>query len=157
MGETYNMPLLGLFGKRCRIKHVSNMEEGFVYRIVSSGIRSNTWKELPLGRVPNENVRHNYIEDVLIVVCDTLIDDCSKLERVRLKDVEIMNEPKTNVLDNIRAEILEEKDYAYADFDQYKIDYLGVDAEYVKDELPQDDFRYGMERCVEIINKYRKG
>lgn len=59
------------------------------------------------------------------------------------------------VLDKIRAEILDEKEYAYADFEQYKIDYLGVDAEYVEDELPQDDFRYGMERCVEIIDKYK--
>ena len=59
------------------------------------------------------------------------------------------------VIDKIRAEILDEKEYAYADFEQYKIDYLGVDAEYVEDELPQDDFRYGMERCVEIIDKYK--
>jgi hypothetical protein len=94
MSETYNMPPLGLFGKRCRIKHVSNMKEGFVYRIVNDGIRSNVWKELPFGRIPHENVRHNYSEEILIVVCDTLIDDESKLERVRLKDVEIMNEPQ---------------------------------------------------------------
>ena len=59
------------------------------------------------------------------------------------------------VLDKIKAEILEEKDFAYADFEQYKVDYLGVDAEYVEDELPQDDFRYGMERALEIIDKYK--
>lgn len=59
------------------------------------------------------------------------------------------------ILDKIRAEIIEEKDFAYADFEQYKVDYLGVDAEYVEDELPDDDFRYGMERCIEILNKYR--
>lgn len=58
-------------------------------------------------------------------------------------------------LDKIRDEIIEEKDYAYADFEQYKVDYLGVDAEYVEDELPQDDFRYGMERALEIIDKYK--
>ena len=62
-----------------------------------------------------------------------------------------------NILDKIRAEILEEKDCAYADFDKYKVDYLGVDSRYVEDELPYDDFRYGMERCIEIIDKYRKG
>ena len=60
-----------------------------------------------------------------------------------------------NVLDKIRAEILEEKDCAYADFEQYKVDYLRIDAEYVEDELPQDDFRYGMERCIDIIDKYK--
>ena len=94
MSETYNMPPLGIFGKRCRIKHVSNMKEGFVYRIVQDGILSNVWKELPFGRADNENVRHNYSEEILIVVCDTLIDENSRLERVRLKDVEIMDEPQ---------------------------------------------------------------
>ena len=58
-----------------------------------------------------------------------------------------------DVLDKARARILEEKECAYADFNQYKVDYLGVDSEYVEDELPQDDFRYGMERCIEIIDK----
>lgn len=63
---------------------------------------------------------------------------------------------KGTPLDKIRAEIFEEKDCAYADFDKYKVDYLGVDSRYVEDELPYDDFRYGMERCIEIIDKYRK-
>lgn len=61
---------------------------------------------------------------------------------------------KNKVLDKIRAEILEEKEYAYADFERYKVDYLGQDWEDALDSLPQDDFRYGMERAVEIINKY---
>lgn len=93
--QKYNMPPLGLFGKRCRIQHVSNMKEGFVYRIVNSGIRSNVWKELPLGRYGNKNVNHGqHSEEILIVVCDTLIDDTSELERVALKDVEIMEESR---------------------------------------------------------------
>ena len=54
-------------------------------------------------------------------------------------------------LDDIKAEIIEEKDFAYADFDEYKRQVLEVEA----DSLPQDDFRYGMERCIEILNKYR--
>ena len=62
-------------------------------------------------------------------------------------------EPKTYVLDRIKAEILDEAEYAYADFDQYKEAFLYVEP----DELPDDDFRYGLERAVEIINKYRKG
>ena len=65
----YNMPPLGLFGKRCRIPHVSDKERGFVYRIIESGIKSNYWKEPPLGRYYNENVQHDYMEDILIVVC----------------------------------------------------------------------------------------
>jgi len=60
------------------------------------------------------------------------------------------------VLDDIRVEILEEKECAYADFEEYKVEYLGQNWEDALDSLPQDDFRYGMERCVEIIDEYRK-
>lgn len=56
-----------------------------------------------------------------------------------------------DVLDKIRAEILDEAEYAYADFDRYKEDILHAEP----DELPDDDFRYGLERAVEIINKYK--
>lgn len=55
------------------------------------------------------------------------------------------------VLDKIKAEILDEAEYAYADFDRYKEDILCAEP----DELPDDDFRYGLERAVEIINKYK--
>lgn len=59
------------------------------------------------------------------------------------------------ILDKIRAEILEEKECAYADFERYKVEYLGQDSEDVLDSLPQDDFRYGMERCIDIIDKHK--
>lgn len=59
------------------------------------------------------------------------------------------------ILDKIKADILEEKEYAYADFERYKVEYLGQDWEDALDSLPQDDFRYGMERCIEIIDKYK--
>ena len=62
-----------------------------------------------------------------------------------------------SVIEDIKAEIIEEKECAYADFEQYKVDYLGVDPEYVEDELPNDDFRYGMERALEIICKHISG
>lgn len=75
-----------------------------------------------------------------------IVDDDGIMHKVLLMDT----------LDKIRAEILEEKECAYADFDKYKVDYLGVDSRYVEDELPYDDFRYGMERCIEIIDKYRE-
>lgn len=58
---------------------------------------------------------------------------------------------KEDVLDKVRAEILDEAEYAYADFDRYKEDILHAEP----DELPDDDFRYGLERAVEIINKYK--
>lgn len=55
-----------------------------------------------------------------------------------------------DVITEIKAQILDEAEYAYADFDQYKGDILHAEA----DELPDDDFRYGLERAIEIINKY---
>ena len=83
---------------------------------------------------------------------ETLIFDNERLRKEVIASAELHR----LILDKIRAEILEEKEYAYADFDQYKVDYLGVDSRYVEDELPYDDFRYGMERCIEILDKYRE-
>lgn len=60
-----------------------------------------------------------------------------------------------DILDKIRAEIIEEKECAYADFERYKVEYLGQDWEDAYYSLPQDDFRYGMERVIEIIDKYK--
>lgn len=76
----------------------------------------------------------------------------AKLELLEKQGCKV--EPKAEqkaVLDKIRAEILDEAEYAYADFDRYKEDILCVEP----DELPDDDFRYGLERAVEIINKYK--
>ena len=77
--------------------------------------------------------------------------------KVEIGDAIINGTPFDSVIEDIKAEILEEKECAYADFEQYKIDYLCVEPEYVEDELPYDDFRYGMERCVEIINSHING
>lgn len=63
---------------------------------------------------------------------------------------------RQNPFEDIKAEIIEEKDCAYADFERYKVDYLGQEWEEVYDSLPQDDYRYGMERAVEIIDKHIK-
>lgn len=68
----------------------------------------------------------------------------------------IIGDEQESVLDKLRAEILEEKECAYADFERYKVEYLGQDWEDALDSLPQDDFRYGMERCIDIIDKYKK-
>ena len=59
-----------------------------------------------------------------------------------------------SVIGDIKAKICEEQECAYADFERYKVEYLGQDWEDVLDSLPQDDFRYGMQRCIEIINKH---
>lgn len=60
--------------------------------------------------------------------------------------------PLDHVFNTIKGGIKEEAGYAYADFEQYKADVLNAEA----DELPDDDFRYGMERAIEIIDVYRK-
>lgn len=61
---------------------------------------------------------------------------------------------QANALGKIKAKLIEEKECAYADFERYKVEYLGQDWSDVYDSLPQDDFRYGLERCIDIINKY---
>ncbi len=61
-------------------------------------------------------------------------------------------EQEKNEWDKVKEQILEEKEHAYADFDDYKMAYLNAES----DELPYDDFRFGMERTIDIINKYLK-
>ena len=59
---------------------------------------------------------------------------------------------KAVLLDRIkeaREQIIDEKEFAYADFERYKEEVLCIEP----DELPDDDFRYGMERCLEILDK----
>ena len=53
----------------------------------------------------------------------------------------------TTKIDLVVQQLREEAEYAYADFDKYKAETLGADA----DELPDDDFRYGLERAIEVI------
>lgn len=61
-----------------------------------------------------------------------------------------VKEMKEAIFEDIKAEIMDEKEAAYADFERYKVEYLGVE----QDELPDDDFRYGMERALEIFYKH---
>lgn len=53
-----------------------------------------------------------------------------------------------NLFKELREEIAKEAELAYADFDEYKESVLETES----DDLPDDDFRYGMERCMVIIN-----
>lgn len=69
---------------------------------------------------------------------------------------EYLKNQQEAILNKIKAKLIEEKECAYADFERYKVEYLGQDWEDVLDSLPQDDFRYGMERCIEIIDKYKE-
>lgn len=78
----------------------------------------------------------------------TIAQDIYNTAFVRGKNY--MSLEQESVLNKIMAEIKDEAEYAYADFDKYKEDILYADP----DELPDDDFRYGLRRAIEIINKY---
>lgn len=52
----------------------------------------------------------------------------------------------------LREDIRDEAEFAYADFDKYKYEVLGIDD---VDDLPNDDYRYGMERALELVDIYR--
>lgn len=56
-------------------------------------------------------------------------------------------ESMLETLKKIKEQIIDEADYAYSDFEDYKQCVLDVEA----DELPNDDFRFGMYRALEII------
>lgn len=102
----YNMCTKQLFGRRCKILTGFDCKP-FVYRIVSSGIRSNAWSEVPLTYyTERELVKHDTLEECVIVVCDTLINEESRLIRVALKDIELMDEAVTKI-----NKVIQELDY----------------------------------------------
>lgn len=83
---------------------------------------------------------------------EKILDDEYETKIERIREVVDDAEDKAISLDKIKKameQIIDEKDFAYADFDEYKIEVLGVED---TDELPDDDFRYGMGRCLEILN-----
>ena len=69
---------------------------------------------------------------------------------------EVQFETDVKVLEEIKAEIKDEQDFAYADFERYKVECLDQDWDEVYDSLPMDDYRFGMIRALEIINKHIK-
>ena len=72
-----------LFGKYCYIDTPWIAGKNTIYRIVNSGVRSNAWIEVPIsGR--EEVVLHDYQEDVIFVVLDTLISEDSRIKKVAL-------------------------------------------------------------------------
>lgn len=97
--------------------------------------------------IMNEQGEFELYDDTYDVVIHC---DSEKARDEVLAGLKAINE-RLDVLDKIRAEILDEAEYAYADFDRYKEDILYAEP----DELPDDDFRYGLERAAEIINKYK--
>lgn len=64
-----------------------------------------------------------------------------------LKELKTLRQAREDAYKEIKRRIEEEAEYAYADFEQYKADVLYSE----QDELPDDDFRYGMQRALEIV------
>lgn len=78
-----------LFGKYCYIDTPWIAGEKTRYRIIGNGVRSNSWCEVPVtGRT--ELIHHDYMEEVVFVVLDTLVSDDSIIRRFALKDVDVM-------------------------------------------------------------------
>lgn len=69
------------------------------------------------------------------------------IRRAEIIDDKAADEEATTKIDSVVRQLEEEADYAYADFEEYKKEVLGADS----DELPDDDFRYGLKRGIEII------
>lgn len=84
-----------LFGRFCYISTPWIAGNKTRYRIVASGIRSNTWCEVPVTGTPKP-VPHDYFEEVCIVVLDTLVSEDSWLLRFALKDVEVLRDERTD-------------------------------------------------------------
>lgn len=79
-----------LFGKYCYIDTPWIAGEKTVYRIIRSGVRSNSWCEVPVnGRTKKVN-HGEHSEEIVFVMLDTLIDEDTKIMRFALKDVEII-------------------------------------------------------------------
>lgn len=77
-----------MFGKYCYIDTPWVAGANTRYRILGSGVRSNTWCEVPVtGK--SELVKHDHLEEVVFVVLDTLVSDDSIIKRFALKDVDI--------------------------------------------------------------------
>ena len=84
-----------LFGKYCYIDTPWIAGKHTIYRIIRSGVRSNSWCEVPINGL-TEKVNHGeHSEDIVFVMLDTLIDETTEIMRVALKDIEIIGEADT--------------------------------------------------------------
>lgn len=99
--------------------------------------------------ISREEAKQFLYERLDIINDDELYDIFSRIVDDMYNELPFVEQEP--MLNKIRAKILDEAEYAYADFDKYKEDILYAEP----DELPDDDFRFGMKRAVEIIDKYR--
>ena len=143
------------------IEYLKNMQEGYIegegydrYPLPEWFALNNAIKALQQHPCTLDDAREDFVFDVYNILDFLPTND----EANRIIEVfdrvtsDIRQEP---ILDKIKSKLIEEKECAYADFERYKVEYLGQSWEDVLDSLPQDDFRYGMERCIEIIDKHK--
>lgn len=88
--------MVDLFGRYCYIDTPWIAGEKTRYRIIGSGVRSNSWCEVPVtGRT--ELIHHDNTEEIVFVVLDTLVRDDSIIQRFALKDVDVLDEATEKV------------------------------------------------------------
>lgn len=109
-------------------------------------------KEVEYCRLRNSSINAGKIRNVRMPLCllenegEYLTRKKEQLKRIVKNDKQ--REIKKALLE-ARKQIIDEADFAYADFEQYKMDVLGIEV----DDLPNDEFRYGMERALQIISQ----
>ena len=90
------------------------------------------------NRISSYNKEYAFSQEEVLNILERYEIKYRKVKAIKLEKVK-----------QAREQIIDEKDFAYADFDRYKEEVLNVES----DELPDDDFRYGMERCLEILDR----
>lgn len=79
-----------LFGKYCYIDTPWIAGKHTIYRIIRSGVKSNSWCEVPVNGLTKKVNHGEHSEEIVFVMLDTLIDEDTEIMRFALKDVEII-------------------------------------------------------------------
>ena len=92
-----------LVGRYCYIDTPWIAGKDTRYLIVSSGVKSNTWNEVPyMGE--SEPVLHDETEEVVFAILDTLICETSIIGRFALKDIKLIGD-EVKYSGDIRREV----------------------------------------------------
>jgi len=75
-------------------------------------------------------------------------DDFVSYSAIQIKNAPTVKAVPIYKLKNLVDRLQDEKDYAYANFDKYKIEVLCCDDVY---DLPDDDYRFGLDRAIELL------
>lgn len=75
-------------------------------------------------------------------------DDFVSYSQSQIKSAPTVKAVPINKLRNLVNKLQDEKNYAYANFEEYKINVLGCED---TDELPDDDYRFGLNRAIALL------